>query len=191
MKKILVLLIALMLVFIANAEETREELLARRAEELLISRPTIDLSIERLSSGARISQDADEFKIAPRMRTQIEALDQPSTNAQGGLGVSQTAADALSDMSGITAKARELTQQDADANRDEVANYQKEIAELTSEIEKLSEEMKPESAQTDRIELPSLTPENRLPRADIIVNTHENTDQLLEKLRSGHTLPER
>lgn len=71
---------------------------------------------QRLSSGFRINSAADDaagLAISEAMRAQIRGLDQASVNAQDGVGLIQTAEGALSTVSDMVIRIRELMVQAA------------------------------------------------------------------------------
>ncbi|GAE26527.1 flagellin protein FlaA [Halalkalibacter wakoensis JCM 9140] len=101
-------------------------------------------SMEKLSSGLRINRAGDDaagLAISEKMRAQINGLDQASRNAQDGISMIQTAEGALDETHSILQRMRELaTQASNDTNVDVDRNeIQKEINQLTSEINRISE----------------------------------------------------
>ncbi|MDP5275887.1 flagellin N-terminal helical domain-containing protein [Chengkuizengella axinellae] len=101
-------------------------------------------SMEKLSSGLRInsaSDDAAGLAISEKMRGQIRGLEQASRNAQDGISLIQTAEGALEETQSILQRMRELAVQSAnDTNTDDDrAEIQKEIDQLTEEIDRISE----------------------------------------------------
>ncbi len=100
-------------------------------------------SMEKLSSGLRInnaSDDAAGLAISEKMRGQIRGLDMGSKNAQDATSLIQTAEGALNETHSILQRMRELSVQSAnDTNTDDDRNeIQKEINQLTSEIDRIS-----------------------------------------------------
>ncbi|TCI48026.1 MULTISPECIES: flagellin [unclassified Exiguobacterium] len=101
-------------------------------------------AMEKLSSGLRINRAGDDaagLAISEKMRGQIRGLDQASRNAQDGISMIQTAEGALNETHNILQRMRELAVQasndtNTDVDRNEV---QKEINELTTEINRISE----------------------------------------------------
>jgi len=101
-------------------------------------------SLERLSSGLRInraSDDAAGLGISEKLRAQIRGLGQAQRNAQDGISLIQTAEGALTEVSGLLIRARELAVQAAndsitDADR---ANITSEVEEILEEIDRISE----------------------------------------------------
>src|SRR5918911_969621 len=71
-------------------------------------------SMEKLSSGLRITRSADDaagLAISEGMRAQIRGLAQASRNAQDGISLVQTAEGALNEMHAIVQRIRELAVQ--------------------------------------------------------------------------------
>ncbi|MEW8967025.1 flagellin [Exiguobacterium alkaliphilum] len=101
-------------------------------------------AMEKLSSGLRINRAGDDaagLAISEKMRGQIRGLDQASRNAQDGISMIQTAEGALNETHNILQRMRELAVQasndtNTDVDRNEI---QKEINELTTEINRISE----------------------------------------------------
>ena len=71
-------------------------------------------SMEKLSSGSRINRAADDaagLSISEKMRSQIRGLTQANRNAQDGVSFIQTAEGALSEVSDMLTRIKELTTQ--------------------------------------------------------------------------------
>ncbi len=71
-------------------------------------------SMEKLSSGSRINRAADDaagLSISEKMRSQIKGLTQATRNAQDGTSFIQTAEGALSEVSDMLTRMKELTTQ--------------------------------------------------------------------------------
>ena len=101
-------------------------------------------SMEKLSSGLRINRAGDDaagLAISEKMRGQIRGLDQASRNAQDGISMIQTAEGALNETHSILQRMRELSVQSSnDTNNDsDREQIQKEIDQLTSEIDRIAE----------------------------------------------------
>lgn len=99
-------------------------------------------SLEKLSSGFRINRAGDDaagLAISEKMRGQIRGLNQASRNAEDGISLVQTAEGALNETESILQRMRELAVQAAnDTNTaDDRAEIQKEINQLTSEINRI------------------------------------------------------
>ncbi|TDQ36937.1 flagellin Hag [Aureibacillus halotolerans] len=101
-------------------------------------------SLEKLSSGLRINKAADDaagLAISEKMRSQIRGLEVAERNALDGVSLIQTAEGAMAEMHAMVQRMRELAVQAANgsntkADREEL---QKEINQLTSEVNKISE----------------------------------------------------
>ncbi|GAA0746517.1 flagellin [Clostridium oceanicum] len=99
-------------------------------------------SMEKLSSGLRINRAGDDaagLAISEKMRAQVRGLDQASRNAQDGISMIQTAEGALNETHSILQRMRELATQAANDtnNTDDRQQIQKEINQLTSEINRI------------------------------------------------------
>ena len=100
-------------------------------------------SLEKLSSGLRINRAGDDaagLAISEKMRGQIRGLDQSVRNAQDGISLINTAEGALSESHAILQRMRELSVQAANdtATDTDRAAMQKEVAQLTKEIDRIS-----------------------------------------------------
>ena len=100
-------------------------------------------AIEKLSSGLRINRAGDDaagLAISEKMRGQIRGLDMATKNAQDGISLIQTAEGAMNETHSILQRIRELSVQSAnDTNtNDDRLELQKEVAELTKEITRIS-----------------------------------------------------
>lgn len=100
-------------------------------------------SMEKLSSGQRINRAGDDaagLSISEKMRSQIRNLNQASKNAQDGISLIQTAEGALSSVSDILVRIKELATQASNGTYDETANtgdlerIQEEVTELSSQV---------------------------------------------------------
>lgn len=101
-------------------------------------------SMEKLSSGLRINRAGDDaagLAISEKMRGQIRGLDQAAKNSQDGISMIQTAEGALNETHSILQRMRELSVQSAnDTNTlDDRKEIQKEVEQLKSEINRISE----------------------------------------------------
>ncbi|WAA12022.1 flagellin [Fervidibacillus halotolerans] len=101
-------------------------------------------SMEKLSSGLRINRAGDDaagLAISEKMRGQIRGLDMAAKNAQDGVSLIQTAEGALNETHSILQRMRELAVQAAnDTNTaDDRTEIQKEIDQLTEEINRISD----------------------------------------------------
>ena len=73
-------------------------------------------AMERLSTGLRINSAADDaagLAIASRMRSQVDGLEQAARNANDGISMIQTAEGAVSEISNILGRMKELAVQSA------------------------------------------------------------------------------
>ena len=97
----------------------------------------------RLASGLRIASAADDaagLGISERMRADIRSYSVASRNAQDGVSLVQTAEGALSEVSDILGRMRELSMQSANgtlSNTDR-ATLDTEFQQLISEIDRIS-----------------------------------------------------
>ena len=103
-------------------------------------------SLEKLSSGFRINRAADDASglvISQGLRAQIGGLKQATRNAQDGISVVQTAEGALGEVHNILGRMRDLAVQSANtgsSDADARAAAQAEIAQLSAEVERISEQ---------------------------------------------------
>ena len=102
---------------------------------------------EKLSSGYNINRAADDaagLSISEKMRKQIKGLDQASTNAQDGISAVQTAEGALTEVHSMLQRMNELATQAANGTNSESDRQaiQNEIAQLTTEIDRVAETTK-------------------------------------------------
>lgn len=104
----------------------------------------LDTALERLSSGLRINKAADDaagMAISRKMKTQIEGLERASMNSSDGISVIQTAEGALTEVTAMLQRMRQLSVQAANGTNtteDRVA-IQQEISQLTAEIRRISD----------------------------------------------------
>ena len=111
---------------------------------LMESRKEMETAMERLSSGKRInsaSDDAAGLAIASRMTTQIQGLNVAIRNANDGISLVQTAEGAMSEVTDMLQRMRDLALQsvhgvnnDADRN-----TLDAEVQALKAEIDRISE----------------------------------------------------
>jgi len=104
-------------------------------------------SLEKLSSGYSINSAADNaagLAISEKMRSQIEGLDQASSNSQDAISLTQTADGALDETTSILKRMRELavqassdtlTDDDRTAIQDEVDQLRQEIDRISNDTE--------------------------------------------------------
>ena len=96
-------------------------------------------SMEKLSSGLRINRAGDDaagLSISEKMRGQIRGLDQASRNSQDGISYIQTAEGALTEVSAMLTRMKELAVQAKNGtnNGEDVKNIELEMGSLTDEI---------------------------------------------------------
>ena len=100
-------------------------------------------SLQRLSSGLRITRAADDaagLAISEQFRADIRSIGQAQRNANDGISYLQVGEGALNEVSGILVRQRELAIQAAngtlgDAERDTLNN---EFQDLTDEINRIA-----------------------------------------------------
>lgn len=95
--------------------------------------------MEKLSSGLRINRAADDaagLSISEKMRGQIRSMEQSQRNAQDGISMVQTAEGALTEVSDMLVRIKELYTQRANGtyNTTDQANIDEELTALKSEI---------------------------------------------------------
>lgn len=101
-------------------------------------------SLEKLSSGKRITKSADDaagLAIATNLEAQTKGLRQASRNANDGISLVQTAEGGLNEVSNILTRMRELTIQ---ASSDTVGDNERgfldmEYQQLTQEVDRISD----------------------------------------------------
>ena len=111
-----------------------------------LSRSQIDLerSLDRLSSGLRITRAADDaagLAISESLRAQVRGLAQAQRNANDCISVIQTAEGALNEISNILIRLRELAVQSsstAGISNNERSFIQNEFSALQSEITRIA-----------------------------------------------------
>lgn len=111
---------------------------------LVGSQRQIDKSMAQLASGSRINRAADDaagLAISETMKAQIRSATQAKRNANDGISMIQTAEGALSEISNISTRLRELSMQAAsDTIGDgERGLVQKEVDQLKSEIQRITD----------------------------------------------------
>ena len=96
-------------------------------------------SMEKLSSGMRINRAGDDaagLSISEKMRAQIAGLDQAGRNAQDGISYIQTAEGALTEVSSMLTRMKELSVQRSNGtyNTEDIQNIDLELRSLSDEI---------------------------------------------------------
>lgn len=112
--------------------------------QLTRSQGDLTTALQRLSSGLRINSakdDAAGLAISERFTSQIRGLDQARRNANDGISLAQTAEGALSSMSDMLQRARELAVQSANATNSasDRAALQNEVSNLTAELNRMAQ----------------------------------------------------
>jgi flagellin len=109
------------------------------------SQSSLQIALERLSSGMRINSakdDAAGLAIATRMTTQINGLNQAVRNANDAISLSQTADGALTELTNNLQRIRELAVQSANATNsasDRTALDQ-EVQQRLSEVNRIAQQ---------------------------------------------------
>lgn len=115
-------------------------------KHLLGIEENLSTSMERLSSGLKINHAKDNpagMAISNKMRAQIKGLDQASSNASDGISVIQISDGALSEVTSILQRMRELSVQaasDATMSQQDKQAIQDEISSLTDEVDRISKD---------------------------------------------------
>ncbi len=108
------------------------------------SQQTSNQAMERLSSGLRINSakdDAAGLAISNGMVSQIKGINQAVRNSNDGVSMAQTAEGAMSEMTNILQRMRELSVQsanDTNSSSNRVA-IQKEVDQLHSELDRIAD----------------------------------------------------
>ena len=114
----------------------------RAANASLNASASLSTSMERLSTGKRINSakdDAAGLAISTSMTSQIRGMSQAIRNANDGISLAQTAEGALSEVTNMLQRVRELAVQSAsgtyaDSDRD---NMDLEVQALTSQMDEI------------------------------------------------------
>ncbi len=112
--------------------------------QMMSSGNELDQAMERLSSGKRINNAADDaagLSISNRMTSQIRGLDQAIRNANDGISLIQTAAGALDESTNILQRMRELAIQSANGiySDSDRATLDAEVQQLVAELDRIAE----------------------------------------------------
>ncbi|MEQ1688168.1 MAG: flagellin [Sphingopyxis sp.] len=104
-----------------------------------VANMALSTAMERLSTGKRINaakDDAAGLAIGSSMTSQIRGMGQAVRNANDGISLAQTAEGALSEVTNMLQRIRELSVQSASGtySAGDRANLQAEVAELGSQI---------------------------------------------------------
>lgn len=111
-------------------------------QALQVNARSLNTSMEQLSTGKRINSakdDAAGFAISSKMTTQIRGLDQAVRNANDGISMLQTADGAMTEVTNMMQRMRELGVQSAnDSNTGENREYLNlEFQQLKGEIDRI------------------------------------------------------
>ncbi|MDB5807053.1 MAG: flagellin domain protein [Betaproteobacteria bacterium] len=109
---------------------------------LAASKESLQMSVQRLSSGLRINSAADDaagLAIAERMNSQIKGMNVAVRNANDGISLAQTADGALSSVSDALQRMRELAIQARNATNSNTDkdSLDKEFGELAKEVQRV------------------------------------------------------
>lgn len=112
-------------------------------KQLLGTESSLAAAMERLSSGYKINHASDNpsgLAIANKMRAQIRGLDQASRNSADGTSVLQTVDGALSEVTDMLQRMRELAVQAANGvnSQTEKDAVQLEISSLREEVDRIA-----------------------------------------------------
>lgn len=107
----------------------------------------VSKNLERLSSGLRINRAADDaagLSISEKMRSQIRGLAMAERNALDGVSMIQTAEGALSSVSDMLIRIKELAVQASNGTYEttDLTNIQKEVDELLAQIKSVEKNTK-------------------------------------------------
>jgi flagellin len=125
-----------------NVNTNVESLNAQR--NLSKSQASLANSMQRLSSGLRINSakdDAAGLAITDRMTAQVRGMNQAARNANDGISLAQTAEGALSEVTNILQRMRELSVQSANASNSDAdrSSLNSEFAQLKEEIDRIAD----------------------------------------------------
>ncbi len=103
----------------------------------------LDKSMEKLSSGSRITRagdDASGLAVSEKMRSQIRGLRQASTNASNGISFIQTTEGYLQESQDIIQRLRELSVQSANGiyTDEDRMQIQVEVSALVNEVDRIA-----------------------------------------------------
>jgi flagellin len=106
---------------------------------LLASSDAVATAMQRLSSGLRINNAADDaagYAISQGLSAQVNGLDQASRNVGDAVSMVQTAESSLNNVQGMLQRIRELAvqYQNGDLSGSDKSAIQSEVDQLTSEI---------------------------------------------------------
>jgi flagellin len=110
---------------------------------LMRTTEALQRSMERLSSGLRITRSSDDaagLAISERFRAEVRSLQQAQRNANDGISLLQIAEGALNETSGLLIRMRELAIQSANGTlgAGERATLDNEFQDLIAEIDRIA-----------------------------------------------------
>jgi len=104
------------------------------------SQSSLQISLQRLSSGLRINSakdDAAGLSVVENLTSDIRGVNQATRNAQDGISLGQTAEGALGQITANVQRIREIAVQSANATAGDRTGLQKEVDQLTQEISRI------------------------------------------------------
>lgn len=109
-----------------------------------VNQKALDKNLEKLSSGYKINRAGDDaagLAISESMRSQINGLNQASSNAQDAIGLIQTTEGALTEVHSMLQRMTTLATQSSNGTYNTVArgNIQEEFDALSKEINRISQ----------------------------------------------------
>jgi len=113
------------------------------SRQLKFNQLNTNKEIQKLSSGERINQAADDasgLAVSEKMRSQIKGLTQAARNAENGISFIQTAEGYLQETTDILQRIRELAVQAANGiySEDDRMQIQVEVLQLVDEIDRVA-----------------------------------------------------
>ncbi len=113
------------------------------SRQLKFNQINVNKEIQKLSSGVRINQAADDasgLAVSEKMRSQIRGLQQAAKNAENGISFIQTAEGYLQETTDILQRIRELAVQAANGiySEDDRMQIQVEVLQLVDEIDRIA-----------------------------------------------------
>jgi len=111
--------------------------------QLKVNGLALDKSLEKLSSGSRITRagdDASGLAVSEKLRSQIRGLRQASTNASNGISFIQTTEGYLQESQDIMQRLRELAVQSANGiySDEDRMQIQVEVSALVNEVDRIA-----------------------------------------------------
>jgi len=111
--------------------------------QLKVNGLMLDKSLEKLSSGSRITRagdDASGLAVSEKLRSQIRGLRQASTNASNGISFIQTTEGYLQESQDIMQRLRELAVQSANGiyTDEDRMQIQVEVSALVNEVDRIA-----------------------------------------------------